>query len=184
VIQTKLSLLALASLLLVASSGPAAAQPKGDAFGVGVGGPGPGRPLFLEHLYRPEVIMRNQGALALTQEQRAGIAASIKSAQERLSPLQWDLEARSEALAKLVEPDKVDVEKVLATATETIEIEGKIKREHLRLMLEIKNQLTPEQIAKLRNLRPERGGGPGDRGRRGGPPPPPPPPADDEEPPA
>lgn len=182
-IQTKLVVLALAGLLLAASGDPATAQPKGDALGVGVGGPG--RPLFLEHLYRPEVIMRNQGALALTPEQRAGIATSIKAAQERLSPLQWDLEARSEALGTLLAPDKVDVEKALAAATETIEIEGKIKREHLRLMVEIKNQLTSEQIAKLRTLRPdrfgpERGGGPGERGRR----PPPPPPGDDDEPPA
>lgn len=178
--RTKLCTLVLASLLLAASGGPAAAQPKGDAFGAGGGGPG--RPLFLEHLYRPEMIMRNQGALALSAEQRAGIAAAIKATQDRLSPLQWDLDARSEALAKLVESDKVDVDKVLAAASETIEVEGKIKREHLRLMVEIKNQLTPEQIAKLRALRPdrcgpERGGGPGERSRR----PPPPPPGEDGE---
>jgi Spy/CpxP family protein refolding chaperone len=187
VIRNNVVVLAVASLLVIAAS-PAVAQPRGGeppfSGGGGGGGFGFGRPLFLEHLYRPELVMRHQGALALTPEQRAAIAATIKATQERLGTLQWELDAKSEAVVKLVEGDKVDVEQALAAAGQSIDLESQIKKEHLRLLLNIKNQLTPAQLAKLRELKqdrcpPERGGGPGERGRRG----PPPPPGDDREPP-
>lgn len=180
--RAKLLVLAVAGLILLPAAGKVGAQPKGGppTFTGGGGGPGPGRPLFLEHLYRPELVMRHQGALGLTPEQRASIAAAMKAAQERLGPLQWDLDAKAEAVSELVKGDKVDVDKALAAASQTIDVEGQIKKEHLRLLLEIKNQLTPAQIAKLRELRPERygherGGPGGERGRR----PPPPPDGDD-----
>lgn len=178
--------LALASTVV---AGPAAAQPKGEpGFGVGGGG---GRPLFLEHLYRPELVMRHQGALALTAEQRAAIQAAIQATQGRLGPLQWELDASSEAVAKLVDADKVDVDAALAAAQQAIDLEGQIKREHLSLLLTIKNQLTQAQQAKLRELRPERcgpggPGGPGGHGGTGGDRlrrPPPPPPGEDGGPP-
>lgn len=175
--RAKLLVLVVAGLILFPAGSRVAAQPKGGEPTFTGGGPGPGRPLFLEHLYRPELVMRHQGALGLTPEQRAGIASAMKAAQERLGPLQWDLDAKAEAVSELVKGDKVDVDKALAAASQTIEIEGQIKKEHLKLLLEIKNQLTPAQIAKLRELRPERGGpgrpgGPGMRSHRLHPPPP------------
>lgn len=184
-IRMNVIVLAAASLLLAAAPLPAAAQPRGGGEGFGAGF---GRPLFLDHLYRPELVMRHQGALGLTPEQRAGIAAAIKATQEKLGPLQWDLDAKSEAAAKLVDTEKVDVEQALAAASQSIDLEGQIKKEHLRLLLTIRNLLTPAQITKLRELRPDRcgpeRGGPGEPGRRRGPPPPPPPPGEEEEPPA
>jgi Spy/CpxP family protein refolding chaperone len=169
------TIVGLLVLLVAAAASPAAAQPRGGEPGFGGGFP---RPLFLEHLYRPELIMRYQGELALTAEQRTAIAGAIKDAQGRLAPLQWDLEAKSESVAKLVDADKVDVDAVLAAATQAVDLEGQIKKEHLRLLLTIKNQLTPAQQTKLRDLRPDRcppdrPGAPGDRGRRMMPPPPP-----------
>jgi Spy/CpxP family protein refolding chaperone len=165
------SIVGLALVALALTCRPALAQPKGGAPAFVGGFP---RPLFLEHLYRPELIMRYQGELGLTAEQRTAIAGAIHDAQGRLGPLQWDLDAKSEAVAKLVDADKVDVDKVLAAATQAIDLEGQIKKEHLRLLLTIKNDLTPAQQAKLRNLRPDRCGPDqppaGERGH--GPPPP------------
>ena len=172
-IRAILIALALASVLVAAGERPVAAQPKG--------GPpmGMGRPQFLDDLFPPETLMRSQGALELTPAQRTAITSAIKAAQERLNTLQWDLAAKNEAVAKLVAPDQVDVDTVLAAASEAIDLEGQVKKEHLKLLLQIKNVLTPAQIAKLRAERAERrrddrpgpGGGPG--GRHGGPPPPP-----------
>ena len=178
-IRATVAALALASAVVLGTSPPAAAQPRGRDAAMGAG---LGRPLFLERLYRPEMVMRYQGALALTAEQRSAIATAIKDAQGRLGPLQWDLDAKSESVAKLVDADKVDADAVLAAAGQAVDLEGQIKKEHLRLLLTIKNLLTPEQQKKLRDLRPERcgperGPGPGAAGRRM---PPPPPPDDDE----
>jgi len=156
---------ALAALVLAGGwlAAPAYAEPRGEPPSSMMGGFG--RPLFLEHLFRPELVMRHQGALGLTPEQKSAIAALIKEAQERLAPLQWDLDAKSEAVAKLVDASKVDVDPALAASAQVIAVEGQIKQEHLRLLLKIKNVLTPEQQQKLSELRPERGGGP-DRHRR------------------
>jgi Spy/CpxP family protein refolding chaperone len=117
-----------------------------------------GRPLFLEHLFRPELVMRHQGKLELTAEQREAITAAIKEAQERLGPLQWELDAKAEAVAKLVESDRVDVDATVASAEQVLDVESRIKKEHVRLLLRIKNVLTPEQQKKLRELRPDRCG--------------------------
>jgi Spy/CpxP family protein refolding chaperone len=175
VIRGSLIVLALASLLVVAAGPPVAAQPKG-------GEPpmmGIGRPLFLDELFRPEMLMRSQGELGLTAEQRTAITDAIKATQDRLNTLQWDLAAKNEAVAKLVAPDHIDVEAALAAASQTIDFEGQIKKEHLKLLLQIKNVLTPEQIAKLRAQRQDRcrddrmgpPGMPGPGHGHGGPPP-------------
>lgn len=155
--RARIVALALACALLSAG-GPAAAQPPRGGPGEGPLMGGFGRPLFLEHLFRPELVMRHQGKLELTDEQRAAIAAAIKEAQERLAPLQWDLDAKAEAVAKLAERDRVDVDATLAGAAQVIDVEGQVKKEHVRLLLRIKNVLTPEQQAKLRELRPDRCG--------------------------
>lgn len=172
-IRASLIALALTSVLVVAGGLPVAAQPKG--------GPpmGMGRPPYLDDLFPPEVLMRSQGALELTPEQRTAITGAIKTTQERLNTLQWDLAAKNEAVAKLVTADRLDVDAVLKAASEAIALEGQVKQEHLKLLLQIKNVLTPAQIAKLRAQRDERRrddrpGPPGGPGHgHGGPPPPP-----------
>jgi Spy/CpxP family protein refolding chaperone len=174
VIRGSLIVLALASLVVALAGPPVAAQPKGDAPMMGIG-----RPQFLDELYRPEMLMRSQGELGLTAEQRTSITDAIKATQDRLNTLQWDLAAKNETVAKLVAPDHIDVEAALAAASQTIDFEGQIKKEHLKLLLQIKNLLTPAQIAKLRaqrqdRCRDDRPGPPGMPGHahgHGGPPP-------------
>lgn len=152
--------LALAGALLVPLGGALAAPPPhghGDAREPRMVG-GPGRPLFLDQLFRPELVMRHQAEIGLTAEQRAEITAAIKETQERLAPLHWEVEAKSEAVAKLLEAEQFEVEPALARAGEVIDVEGRIKKEHVRLLLRIKSVLTAEQQRKLRELRPDRCG--------------------------
>lgn len=173
-IRASLIAVAVASILFATVGPPVLAQPKGEP------PMGMGRPQFLDELFRPETLMRNQGLLELTPEQRTAITDAIKATQDRLSTLQWDLSARNDAVAKLVAPDHVDVDAALAGASQSIDLEGQIKKEHLKLLLQIKNVLTPAQIAKLRAQRQDRcrgddrPGPPGGPGHgHGGPPPPP-----------
>lgn len=174
-IRASLIVVALASALVAAVGPPVLAQPKGEP------PMGFGRPPFLDELFRPEQLMRSQGVLELTGEQRTAITDAIKATQDRLNTLQWDLAARNEAVAKLVAPDHIDVDAALAAASQGIDLEGQIKKEHLKLLLQIKNVLTPAQIAKLRAQRQDRcrDDRPGPPGRPGhGPDGPPPPPED------
>ena len=140
-IRGSLIVLALASLVVAAAGRSAGAQPKGDGPMIGIG-----RPPFLDELYRPEMLMRSQGELGLTGEQRTAITDAIKAAQDRLSTLQWDLAAKNEAVGKLVAPDHVDAEAALAAASQTIDLEGQIKKEHLKLLLQIRDGLLDDQV--------------------------------------
>lgn len=145
-----LCLLAIAAAPSAAWAGP----PRGESRIVG----GMGRPAFLEHVFRPELVMRHQQAIGLTEEQRDAITQAIHETQKRLLSLQWELEARSEEAAKLFASDRVDADPALARAAAVIEVEGRIKQEHLRLLIRIKNELKPEQQQKLRALRAKRHG--------------------------
>jgi len=60
------------------------------------------------------------------------------------------------SLAKLLEGDAIDEAAALAQAQKVTSIEQQIKQEHLGMLIRIKNQLTPEQQAKLREVRPNR----------------------------
>lgn len=139
--------LILTAVPYAARGGP----PRGESV---VGGFG--RPAFLEYVFRPETIMRNQSAIGLSAEQREAITAALRETQQRLLTLQWQREARSEEAAKLFAADRIDLEPAMARAAAVMEVEDEIKREHLRLLVRIKNELTPEQQEKLRQLRPAR----------------------------
>jgi len=149
-------------LALVAIALPCAAAAKPPR-GAGLGGGGFGRPAFLEQLFRPEQVMRHQEAIALSAEQRAAISRIIRETQERLLALQWQLEARSEEAGKLFAAERIDIEPAMARAAAVMAVESEIKTEHLRLLIRVKNELTPAQQEKLRQLRPKR------RGAAGGP---------------
>lgn len=143
--------------LLLCSAVPVMAQPLGPRGMLG-------RPAFLDQLFRPELIMRQQQAIKLTTEQRDAITKTMASAQESLVNLRWQFEAASQELAEIVKPDRVDEAAALEKAKEVMDIEQQIKREHLLLLIRVKNGLTPEQQAKLRELQPMFRGRPG-RGR-------------------
>jgi Spy/CpxP family protein refolding chaperone len=115
-----------------------------------------GRPAFLEHVFRPEQVMRHQEAIGLTAEQREAISGAIRETQQRLLGLRWQLDGRAEEAAKLFAGERIPSEPALALATAVMEVESEIKKEHLRLLIRIKNELTPEQQEKLRALGPKR----------------------------
>jgi Spy/CpxP family protein refolding chaperone len=78
------------------------------------------------------------------------------------------LDAESEALGKLLQADHVDEAALVAKLEQVTAVEQQVKKVNFTLLVRIKNQLDPEQQAKLRALRQAHPGGP-----PGGPPPPP-----------
>jgi Spy/CpxP family protein refolding chaperone len=162
----------LAALL---ASVPARAQmEKGPGMMMG-GGPGFGPPTFLAKVFPPKLVMEHQQELGLRPAQIDAIKQAMKETQQKLTDLQWRLDAESEALGKLLSADHVDEAAVLAKLDQVTAIEQQVKKVNFGLLVRIKNQLDPEQQAKLRELRPARHGfgGAGPGGPGGGPPPPP-----------
>jgi len=159
--MTLRSRVALVAVLLL-GFGRAHAQPRPDMGGPGMmGGGPPGPPAFLSQVFPPAVVMQHQQEIGLRSAQADAIKKAMTEAQAQLVDLQWQLEAESEALGTLLAADHVDEGAVLAKLATVTGIEQQVKKVNFTLLVRIKNQLDPEQQAKLRGLRRQAPPGPG-----------------------
>ena len=140
--------------LLVAASVVSWAQQPGPG---GSGGPAPqhrGAPdLMAENFFPPELIMQNQKALNLTTDQQAAIRTEMQKLMTKFTDLQWQQSAESEALEGLLKQERVDDKQALAQLDKLLTIENEVKRLHFGTMVRVKNILTTEQQAQLRELK-------------------------------
>jgi hypothetical protein len=158
-VVTLLALLALTGAAIpVAWAGPGA-MPPGPARGGGPDGPrgpgdGQGVPPFAKFLYPPELVMSNQLALGLTDEQVAAIKKLLTDTHARIVDLEADQDRIAEKLNGAMEPSRVDEKGALALADLVMKTEAEVKKAHLTLLIRVKNLLTDDQQAKLQSLRP------------------------------
>jgi Spy/CpxP family protein refolding chaperone len=110
-------------------------------------------PAFMQQLYPPELIMRHGRDIGLSEAQRKAITQAVGETQATTLELQWDMQDAAQTLAELVSQDRVNEEAALEAAARVMEIEGRVKRAHLGLLIRIKNQLTPDQQQRLGQLR-------------------------------
>ncbi|ANM29650.1 hypothetical protein ABI59_08760 [Acidobacteria bacterium Mor1] len=104
-------------------------------------------------LFDPELIMQYQGEIGLSKEQSIAIRDTLKAHTEAMTGIQWDLVPMLQELTKALEPAKVDEARVRKLLRDILEQEAKAKEEQLVAMVRIKNTLTPQQQAKLRELK-------------------------------
>ena len=180
------------AVLLVISATALAQQPSppGPPQSPGPFGPPPGemqppqvRPPpdpMAENFFPPELVMQHSRKLALTEDQINLIKGETQKAQARFTDLQWQLHGDQETMMDLVKQDRPDEKEILSRLDRILNTENEIKRTHLMLVIRIKNKLTLDQQAQLRELRglmrPQPPGGMpmGGPPQPGGPPPRPP----------
>ncbi len=104
-------------------------------------------------LFPPELVMEHQGELAITEEQRRAILGETEREQSEMLRLQWELSGEKEKLVKLLDGDRTDEAKVQEIAARLTDRETKVKTLHLGMLVRVKNVLTHEQLAKLKELR-------------------------------
>ena len=104
-------------------------------------------------LFPPELIMTHQAELGLDDKQRETILKELEGAQAQCPRLQWQLQAASQQLSKLLDESPVNEAKALAQAGEVMKLETEIKRAHLGLLIRIRNTLSDTQRSKLQALR-------------------------------
>jgi len=131
--------------LITVLAGPARAQQPG---------PNP----IEQSFFAPELVMQNQDAIGLTDEQKSSIRAGLRQAQQKFMDWQWKLQDEVERMATLVRQPHVDEQQALAQLENVLTIEREIKRTQIALLAQIKNKLTPEQQAKLQEMRRKAGG--------------------------
>jgi Spy/CpxP family protein refolding chaperone len=127
-------------LMLFGAAGQISAQqPDQDPFG--------------QSFFAPELVIQHQEAIGLSAEQKDSLKAEIRQAQLKFTELQWKLQDEMEKLVSLVKQPHVDEQQALAQLDKVLAAEREVKREQVTLLTRIKNKLTPEQQAKLAELR-------------------------------
>jgi Spy/CpxP family protein refolding chaperone len=125
--------------LCLAASGSAQQPPDEDPIG--------------KQLFPPDLIMSQAQKLRLDDKQRTTIKTEVQRAQSKFFDLQWDAKEASEAMAQMLQQTPIDESRVLEQADKVMGLEREIKKIHLSMLIRIKNSLTPEQVAQLKQMR-------------------------------
>lgn len=107
------------------------------------------------HIFPPNLVMAHQSAIGLSEEQRRQIIAEVQQMESDLVPLHFEISEATQRLSELLSAPTVDEDKALALVDHVTELEGRVKRRHLTLVIRTKNLLTAEQQTRLRELRGE-----------------------------
>ncbi|HWT05058.1 MAG TPA: hypothetical protein VN224_04830 [Xanthomonadales bacterium] len=94
-------------------------------------------------------------AIGLTEAQKTSIQPMALRAQAHFVELQPRLAHAVQTMASLIGRNRVDEPRVFSQLDRVLSVEREIKRAQIGLMIHIKNVLTVEQQAKLRQLRAE-----------------------------
>jgi Spy/CpxP family protein refolding chaperone len=103
-------------------------------------------------LFPPELIMRHNAKLNLTEKQRSTIKNELKNFQSRLAEVQWDMLEASTGLDTAIDTLPVNREVVMQQVERVLLAENRVKLLHLEMLIAIKNALTPEQVAYLKSV--------------------------------
>ena len=159
-------IIAVSSLTLVSAQQPQPAQgpnPQGQMRQP----PPPDDPLA-DAMFPPDMIMQHQRELGLTDQQKTFMRGEIQRTTTRFNELQWQLQDAMEALHETMKAPQINEQQALAQLDKVLDAEREIKRLHIGMGIRIKNQLTPEQQAKLLAMH-HAMMGPDGPGMRGGP---------------
>jgi Spy/CpxP family protein refolding chaperone len=145
------SSIAIALALLAAA---AASQQPSPGPGGPPGAPGAPRPddPLARFLFPPELVMQQQRAIGLKPEQRTTITRAIQEFQSKVLDLQWQMQDETQRLTELLDKPAVDQTAALAQIDKLLAVERDVKRAHIGLLIQIKNNLTADQQARLRQV--------------------------------
>jgi Spy/CpxP family protein refolding chaperone len=135
----KARLLCISLLFLLLVGAVRAQQPPADPIG--------------QSFFAPELVMQNQEAIGLTDDQKNYLKNEIRQAQLKFTEWQWKLQDEVEKLVALVKQPQVDEQQALAQLEKVLSMEREIKRAQVTLLVRIKNKLTPEQQDRLSAIR-------------------------------
>src|SRR5262245_12008578 len=132
--------IAVAFLLLVLALGASAAdQPDKD------------KEWIKGKLFGPELILKHQSKLKLTEKQRDAIGAELKRVQAQAAESDWTLMTEASALQELIDKYPVDGKAVMSGVDKIFDAENRKKRLYVEMLVNIKNVLTAEQVAYLKS---------------------------------
>jgi Spy/CpxP family protein refolding chaperone len=130
--------LVLLPLLLIAGAN-AAEQPDKDEWLRG-------------KLFGPELVLKHQSKLKLTDKQLAQIGVELKRVQAEAAESDWQIMMEGTKLQQLIDSHPVDDEATLQAVDKVFEAENRKKRLYVQMLVTIKNLLTEQQVAYLKSV--------------------------------
>lgn len=105
---------------------------------------------FRGKLFPPDLVMRYQGQIKLSDAQRKIIRAELTSVQIKVATVDWDIMEAGLALQAAIDKSPIDRALVMEKAERVFDAERTKKRAWLEMLVNIKNALTSEQVSVLR----------------------------------
>lgn len=113
-----------------------------------------GGPLSESTLFPADFVLANQSKIGLRDEQILAITKDVSATHERIASVRESFHSVREQFLGLFDAPHVDERDALSLAGQMMDLEKQIKISSMGLMIRVKNQLTPEQQQKLKDLRP------------------------------
>lgn len=96
-------------------------------------------------LFPPELLIQHRAQIGLTDQQVEQIRGRLEEAGPKVQEHQIRLNKAMGRLAELLSAEKVDEDTTLKQLDEVLAIEKHLKTAHLRIMIQIRNELTAQQ---------------------------------------
>ena len=103
-------------------------------------------------LFGPELVLKHQSKLKLSEKQRDAIGAELKRVQAQAAESDWTLMSEASGLQELIDQHPVDSKAVMTSVDRIFTAENRKKRLYVEMLVNIKNLLTPEQVAYLKTV--------------------------------
>jgi len=106
-----------------------------------------------EHVFPPDLLKVAHKQIGLTDDQAAKLKTEIQTAQERIADLEQRRQDEMQALVNLLKQEHPEEKAVLDESDKVSNLETEVKQTHLVMLVRIKNMLTVEQQAKLKEVK-------------------------------
>ena len=103
-------------------------------------------------LFGPELVLKHQAKLKLSEKQRDAIGAELKRVQAQAAESDWTLMSEASGLQELIDQHPVDSKAVMTSVDRIFTAENRKKRLYVEMLVNIKNLLTDEQVAYLKSV--------------------------------
>ncbi len=103
-------------------------------------------------LFGPELILQHRKELKLTAKQLELIGAELKRVQAQAAESDWQLMTEASQLQDLIDQHPVDAKAVMGGVGRVFEAENRKKSLFMEMLVNVKNALTPDQVAYLKSV--------------------------------
>lgn len=103
-------------------------------------------------LFGPELVLKHQSKLKLSEKQRDAIGAELKRVQAQAAESDWTLMSEASGLQELIDKYPVDTKAVMNGVDKIFAAENRKKRLYVEMLVNIKNLLTAEQVTYLKSV--------------------------------